>query len=431
MPAPGARATRSVSRAFALAVAVLLGAGLLAQTGPGLSAVDRDLVLIMLRQITDDVRAHYYDAAFHGVDLAASVRAAELRLKTTTGFNDAVATLADVLTQLDDSHTTFMPPNRRVRVDYGWRMAPIGDVPLVVEVDAASDAAAKGMAPGDRVLLVNRFEPSRSNLWRLEYFYRYIRPQAQQRVAVLKPDGGARTFDVQSRIENRPVTQLEDLIDEMEEQLRRSRDVGVAIGPDTLVWRMPVFGNPDRVDEMIAKARGYKTLIVDLRRNGGGAVTALRELVSRCFDRDILVATVQHRGRSERETAKPSRRRFDGTLIVLVDSQSASAAEMFARIVQIQKRGTVIGDRTAGAVMTSRIFPHTAGLTGVFYAVSITIADVRMSDGGSLEKKGVEPDELVLPTPRDLADGRDPVLAHAIELAGGSVTPEEAGRLFK
>ena len=37
----------------------------------------------------------------------------------------------------------------------------------------------------------------------------------------------------------------------------------------------------------------------------------------------------------------------------------------------------------------------------------------------------------LLPTPRNMAAGRDPVLAHAIELAGASLTPEEAGRLFK
>ena len=171
--------------------------------------------------------------------------------------------------------------------------------------------------------------------------------------------------------------------------------------------------------------------MLDLRGNGGGAVTALRELVSRCFDREVLVATMNQRGKVEKEIAKPSRSRFSGRLIVLVDSRSASAAEMFARIVQLEKRGTVIGDRTAGAVMTSRIIPHKAGLLGVFYATSITIGDVRMSDGGSLEKSGVEPDELLLPTPRDLAAGRDPVLAHAIELAGASLTPEEAGRLFK
>jgi C-terminal processing protease CtpA/Prc len=54
-----------------------------------------------------------------------------------------------------------------------------------------------------------------------------------------------------------------------------------------------------------------------------------------------------------------------------------------------------------------------------------------MSDGASLEKTGVEPDDLVVPTPGDLADGRDPALAHAIAAAGGAITPAEAGRLFK
>jgi carboxyl-terminal processing protease len=133
-----------------------------------------------------------------------------------------------------------------------------------------------------------------------------------------------------------------------------------------------------------------------------------------------------------REVAKPAKNGFAGTLIVLVDSRSASAAEMFARIVQIERRGTVLGDRTAGAVMTSRIFPHKVGVGAVaFYATSITVGDVRMSDGASLEKAGVEPDEIVLPTPGDLAAGRDPVLAEAIALAGGAITPEEAGRLFK
>lgn len=396
-----------------------------AQTGPTLSKIDRDILSMMLRQIEQDVEKYYYDPALHGVDFKASVREAEERLKTTTGFNDAVETLSNVLIRLDDSHTTFLPPYRRARVNYGWQMAMVGSVPLVVSVDPESDAAAKGMAPGDRVLILNSLEPNRANLSRLAYFYRFIRPQVQQRVSVLTPDGAARTLDVQSHVESRRA----DL--ELEDLLHRARDVSEAVGSDTLVWRMSVFGNPDRVEAMVAKARGYKTLVLDLRGNGGGAVVALRALVSRCFDHEVLVATVKHRDKTEREMAKPARRGFTGKLIVLVDSRSASAAEVFARIVQLEKRGTVIGDRTAGAVMTSRVIPHKVGVAGVFYATTITIGDVRMSDGASLERVGVEPDKMVLPTPADLAARRDPVLAAAIAMAGGSITPEQAGKLFK
>jgi carboxyl-terminal processing protease len=403
-----------------------------AQGGPTLTKTDRELMLTMLREINDDVAKHYYDPTFHGIDLKARYQDAELRLKSTQAFNDGIATLAEFLTQLDDSHTTFLPPDRRMRVDYGWRMAMIGDVPRIVAVDAGSDAAGKGLAPGDRVLLVNSFEPNRQNLWRLLYFYRFIRPQAQQRVSVLKPDGSARTVDVVSTVKDKPVTEFGDLIAEIEDTIARAREAAVSIGSDIFVWKMAVFGSPDRVDEMIRKARGYKTLILDLRGNGGGAVDALRELVSRSFDREVLVARERLRDKEVREIAKPSRNAFTGRLIVLVDSQSASAAEMFARIVQIEKRGTVLGDRTAGAVMTSHVFGHKAGVGGVtFYAASVTVGDVRMSDGASLEKIGVQPDEILLPSASDLASSRDPVLAYAIEIAGGSISAEHAARLFK
>jgi hypothetical protein len=252
-------------------------------------------------------------------------------------------------------------------VDYGWEMGMVGNVPLVLRVDAASDAAVKGLSPGDQVLTLNRFQPDRANLWRISYFYRYIRPQAQQHIVVRKPDGAERTLDVKSRVVKKPPTELDDLIEEM----------------------------------------------------------------SAVNKHDVVLAIEKRRDRETQEHVKPTKNPFTGSLIVLVDSRSASAAEMFARIVQLEKRGTVMGDRTAGAVMESQFFAHSVGLGAVaFYATSVTVADIRMADGMSLEKAGVVPDQAILPTAADLAARRDPVLARALALAGTEMTPEKAAALF-
>ena len=115
----------------------------------------------------------------------------------------------------------------------------------------------------------------------------------------------------------------------------------------------------------------------------------------------------------------------------VIDSRSASASELFARVVQLQKRGVVIGDTSSGSVMESMHYRYQTGTqTIAFFGASITDADLIMSDGVSLEHRGVVPDETMLPTSADLAANRDPVLAHAAETLGYKMTPEEAGKLF-
>jgi carboxyl-terminal processing protease len=122
---------------------------------------------------------------------------------------------------------------------------------------------------------------------------------------------------------------------------------------------------------------------------------------------------------------------YSGKIIVLVDSASASAAELFARVMQLEKRGIVIGDRSSGAVMEARPYrEEQGGDTKIFYWFSITDADLIMADGKSLEHTGVTPDEIVLPTAKDLAAGRDPAMARAAELAGLPMDPVAAGKLF-
>jgi C-terminal processing protease CtpA/Prc len=401
-----------------------------------LSSFDRGNSLSMLKQIKEDLTKNYYDPTFRGMDVERVFADAANRLKTAKTVAEASAILADVLLRLDDSHTKFYPPERLTRVDYGWTAAMVGDQPFVMWVKKGSDAERKGLARGDRIINWNRFEPTRANLWQIFYVYRHIRPQQLQRLIVRKPDGVERTVDIESDVRERPAGDLEELIREWEDDYRTALDFEKPLG-DTLVVSLAAFGDPKDIERFMKKARGYKNLILDLRGNGGGRVDAINMLVSWCFERSVRISTEKTRKGEEPAVAKGRKDAFPGKVVILVDSRSASASEVTARVIQLEKRGTVIGDRTAGAVMASRFFPHTLGheLGGVgsvaFYATSITVADVRMSDGTSLEKVGVIPDERVIPTAADLAAERDPVLARGVAFLGGTLSADEAGRFYK
>jgi len=405
-----------------------------AQPPQKLSNYDRGLSLVMLKEAKRDLLQNYYDPTFRGLNIDQVFSEAEAKIRAAQSVSELSAILADPLLRLDDSHTTFFPPPRLTRVDYGWSLQIVGDAAYVTSVKKGSDAEAKGLQRGDRVLVWNRFEPNRSTLWQLKYVYRYVRPQQLQRLVVRKPSGEERVLDIESSVERRPIGDLEQLIREAEDS---SRDVSTLLKPDgdALVVRLGWFGDPREIDDAMRKARGYKSLVLDLRGNPGGRVDAINELISWCFDRDVKVSVERTRKGELPQIAKGRKDALQGPIVVLIDSVSASASEITARVLQIEKRATIVGDRSAGAVMASRHFEHTLGgdLGGVgwvaFYGTSITVADVRMSDGGTLEKVGVTPDEVVLPSAQDLAGGRDPALVRALALARTVPTSQAAWRL--
>ena len=101
------------------------------------------------------------------------------------------------------------------------------------------------------------------------------------------------------------------------------------------------------------------------------------------------------------------------------------------RVLQIENRASVLGDQSSGMVMESRHEYFRVGrFDPIIAGVSITEADIHMRDGKSLERLGVTPDKFVLPTPQDLASGRDPALAAAAAALSVQLTPEQAGNLF-
>ena len=326
--------------------------------------------------------------------------------------------IADVLGSLHDSHTVFYPPERMTRVRYGWRAAIVGDTPYIVGVTAGSDAEAEGLAVGDRLLQWNGTAPDRSNLQHLTYVYRFVAPRVAHHFVVEEPDRTLRRIDVSASLSMRPPAQEAGaLIEDLAEAFSpREPDRDFRVG-DVLVWQLHAFVDGAAIERVMKKAAAARALVLDLRGNGGGSIHAMEELISHLFTADVPIAVVRTRGGEDRMTAKGRRDAFSGPIAVLVDSGTASASEMAARVIQLERRGTVLGDRTAGAVMTSRVISHTIGIGSIsFYAESITIGDVRMRDGAPLEGRGVTPDLAVLPTPRDLASGLDPALARAIEV---------------
>jgi carboxyl-terminal processing protease len=258
------------------------------------------------------------------------------------------------------------------------------------------------------------------------------------------PGGGARTLDLASKVRERSKIldlsgadggrDIGQLVREGEKEREEFRGLTVEVGNDILVWKMPTFSLPlDELHDALKRLRGRKTLVLDLRGNGGGYEKIMLELVGRLNRDDVPVGRTRERDKLTALVAKGSGNdAFAGDLFVLVDSRSASASEIFARSAQLTGRGKVLGDRTAGAVMRARTRGLKLGMeTMTFYGVQVTEADLVMSDDGRLEHAGVIPDELVLPNASDLAAGRDPALARALTLAGMPTDPVKAGALYR
>ena len=413
-----------------------------AQQTQQISSLDRDRARAMLANISNDVSKHYYDPKFHGIDWEAKVAETRQRIDKAAGLNMALSSIAGAMDSLDDSHTFFLPPSRPYKHDFGLELQMVGDHCLISRVRPRTDAEAKGLKPGDEIVSFNGYKPTRQSLWKLEYVYNALRPAPGVRLIVQSPGEAVRQVDVLASMRQlKNVVDLAgpdatfdifQLIREGEDEEHRMRARSVEFGDDLMILKFPEFFlDESQVDSIIGKAKKHKALIIDLRQNPGGSVDTLKYLVAGMFDHEVKIGDRVTRDSTKPLTVKVHSHNFSGKLLVLVDSKSASASELFARVVQLEKRGTVIGDHSSGSVMESKHYNYKLGIDTVsFYGASITDANIVMSDGKSLEHSGVIPDELLLPTGAELAAGKDPVLAHAAELCGVRLSAEEASKIF-
>lgn len=184
------------------------------------------------------------------------------------------------------------------------------------------------------------------------------------------------------------------------------------------------FGDADFFSGLLGKIKESRATIVDLRGNPGGAVDALAHFAGFFEEEPVEMAEMVGRKKSEMIKAKPHKPYLGGPLFILVDSQSSSAAEIFARHFQRTGRAVVVGDRTSGRVTAARYFPMQYGSQSVvLYGVQVAVSRVVFPDGQELEKRGVTPDQPCIPTAEDLTAERDTCLGLALRLAEEKIGP--------
>jgi carboxyl-terminal processing protease len=176
-------------------------------------------------------------------------------------------------------------------------------------------------------------------------------------------------------------------------------------------------------------AAGMRSLVIDLRGNPGGLLSAAVDVADLFLEQGLVVAT---RGRSPEEdfnytAGKPGTWRVP--LVILIDGDSASSSEILAGAIRDHRRGTIVGSKSYGKGSIQGIFPMDVAGVGM----RLTTAKFFSPRGLPFSGVGVEPDVPVVTAARpvdgsgDAVDQGDTALAAAVEMARRAVArPAEA-----
>ncbi len=317
--------------------------------------------------------------------------------------------LRDVYSQIEGN---FVGLGVELKADHGAL--------LIVHVIPGSPAERAGIHKGDRIVAVEG--KSTSDLSTDEAAAMLTGEEGTwAEVTIFSPGQEQRVVSV--RREHVDVPSLEDIkiVD---------AEYGVAY------VRLPAFQKTTSRDLESAlwdlHRQGMKSLVLDLRGNPGGLLTAAVEVADKFITRGGIVST---RGRSPQEDFD-YQAHYGGTwqvpLVVMIDGDSASASEIFAGAIKDNGRGELVGSQSYGKGSVQGIFP--LGYAGA--GIRLTTAKFYSPNGQAISKRGVSPNttvqQVARPTDTGLiieTTGQDMVLQAAIEAARPHETARQPGRL--
>ncbi|HYD87070.1 MAG TPA: S41 family peptidase [Vitreimonas sp.] len=375
------------------------------------------------------VNENYYDPHFRGADWAAQrerYRARATSAQTDAEFYEAASAM---LREIPSSHLHISSPAQSSTGDasIGARFTQMGEDLVVAEVAPLSDAYRQGLRAGDRLL------SERSAL------YGDLGTRASLRIRTC--EGRRRTLDIRR----------EGAFWPPEHPGFRWRQIRT--GRDTRVGYMRIDrfddGAAGLADQAMSELSQVDAIIIDVRNNSGGNVSAQRLaayfnggraepgviLLARSYlealgrpvtaadlaaapridgaytTNAVFAAMSEHNGGAAFWT-EAIENKFTGPVFVLISEETGSAAEGFAWYMRERTRARLIGTQTAGALLSSESFDLGDG-----WRVTIPVHGLWGPDGQDYGDRAVPPHEQIAPTREDLCAGRDPVLEAALDQA--------------
>jgi len=374
---------------------------------------DQSLVVEVWRLVNEG----YVDPTLEGVPWRrARQKALERPIRNRSEAYDAIDAM---LEPLHDPYTRLLRPESYapmqaatqgsvsgVGLELGLR--PDTGALVVIAPLEGSPAAEAGLGDGTLLLSIDGVPTAGLGL---EGSAARLRGEAGSPVhlEVEDPEGRRRSLDLERRaVDLRPV------------RSRRLRQDGHTLG----YLRLTQFSDPvpAAVAEALAVLQegGIEGLVLDLRNNSGGLVSAGLAVADDLLAGDVIVETQLRTGIDERLTASPNQL-YDGPMLTLINGGTASASEILAGALQDAGRSLLAGQRSFGKAEIQSLIPLGDGS-----GLAVTTARYLTPSGRSIHGLGLEPD---LPLPGDPPQGSavggdsDPWLRAAAEALVAQLPP--------
>lgn len=351
------------------------------------------------------VEENFYDGKFHGVDWNKVKQHYEKFLPHINNRSDLRILLNDMLGELNSSHQGFSTSGSDEAVPFANRTMETGiifenDNPYIVKYVVKRSAADKkgiNILPGDELIEVDNVKVDKSRNRNIYFTSPSIGSEVQ--LAFLR---NGQRVEVKLHPQNSISNNLHDeWFDKNQQRVdeKSNNRIAYAYMKNMMAAELQQF-----LIDMTSELNQKDALILDLRYNTGGNV---HDEVLQFLSRKTYL---NWKYRDGRLSTQPHFAPSDKPIVLLINEQSLSDAEMTAAGFKALKLGTIIGNETYRWI----IFTSGVGL--------VDGSSVRMPswgcyslEGDDLEMTGVKPDITVINSFEDKLNGRDPQLDRAIE----------------